>query len=254
MNNISALVFDLDGTIYRGNNAIKGARETIDALIDLNYQIFYLTNNSAKTRKQIVKKLKKLDFRAKPENIYCSSYALSTYLTDKKVASVYLIGTDDLKDDLLNHNIKVKNSSRVSAVVVGFNPLFNYDNLSIALEAINQGAKLIVANMDPSFPVENNKRLPGCGAIVGAIVSTTLHNPDFIVGKPNTYMLNLLCKDHDLSPKKICIVGDSPESDIKMANNFQCESMLFDPKNIYQKFLGNKIKNHHEIISLINKK
>ncbi len=254
MNNISALAFDLDGTLYYGDSAIEGARETIDALINLNYQIFYFTNNSAKMREQIVNKLNRLGFQAKPQNTYCASYAISAYLLEKKLTTIYLIGTDDLKDELSACKIKIKNSSRVSAVVVGLDPSFDYGKISKALEAINKGAKLIVANTDPSYPIENNRRLPGCGAMVGAIVGATFHAPDFTVGKPNTYMLELLCKEHKLSPAEICIVGDSPESDIKMADNLKCESILFDPKDTFPTFSGDKVKRHLEIILLINKK
>ena len=254
MNNISALAFDLDGTVYNGNSAIEGAIETIDALINLKYQIFYFTNNSAKTRKQIVGKLDRLGFPVKPQNTYCVSHAIYAYLTEKKFTSIYLIGTNDLKDDLIAHNIKVESSSLVSAVVVGLDPYFNYSKISIALEAINNGAKLIVANADSSYPIENNRRLPACGAMVGAIVGATFHAPDFTVGKPNTYMLELLCKEHKLSPAEICIVGDSPESDIKMATNLKCQSILFDPQDTFPKFSGDKVKSHHEIILLINKK
>jgi len=254
MNNVSALAFDLDGTVYHGNSAIEGAKAAIDALIDLNYQIFYFTNNSAKTREQIVNKLDRLGFQAKPQNTYCASYAILAYLLEKNLKTIYLIGTDDLRDDLTAHNIKVENSSQVSAVVVGLDQFFDYSKISIALEAINNGAKLIVANVDPSYPIENNRRLPGCGAMVGAIVGATFHAPDFTVGKPNTYMLELLCKEQKLSPAEICVVGDSPESDIKMATNLKCESILFDPMNTFPAFSGNKIKRHHEIILLINKK
>jgi HAD superfamily hydrolase (TIGR01450 family) len=254
MNNISALAFDLDGTVYHGNSAIEGARETINVLINLNYQIFYFTNNSAKTREQIVDKLSRLGFPVKPQNVYCVSRAMSAYLIEKEITPIYLIGTDDLKDELSARKIKIKNSSRVSAVVVGLDPSFDYSKISIALEAINNGAKLIVANADSSYPIENNRRLPACGAMVGAIVGATFHAPDFTVGKPNTYMLELLCKEHKLSPAEICIVGDSPESDIKMATNLKCQSILFDPQDTFPKFSGDKVKSHHEIILLINKK
>lgn len=253
MNNISALAFDLDGTVYHGDGAIDGSIGAINDLMNLNYQIFYFTNNSAKTREQIVGKLNRLGFPVKPQNTYSVSRAIAAYLIENKLKSVYLIGTDNLKGDLIAHNIKVHDSLQVSAVVVGLDPEFNYSKISIALEAIRTGAKLIVANSDPSYPVENNRRLPGCGAMVGAIVGATFHVPDFVVGKPNTYMLELLCKEHKLSPEEICIVGDSPESDIKMANNFKCRSILFDPSDMFPAFAGDKVKKHGEIIPLINK-
>lgn len=251
---IKGIAFDLDGTLYYGDKAIEGAVDTVVTLTNLNYQIFYFTNNSAKTRQQIIDKLNRLGFPAKPQNTYCASYAISAYLLEKKLMTIYLIGTNDLKSELSAHKIKIKNSSQASAVVVGFDSSFDYSKISIALEAINKGAKLIVANIDPSYPIENNRRLPGCGAMVGAIVGATCHTPDFIVGKPNTYMLELLCKEHNLSPAEICIAGDSPESDIKMANNFGCQSILFDPENAFPKFSGNKVKALHEILLVINKK
>lgn len=254
MNNISALAFDLDGTVYNGNTAIKGARDAVASLADLNYKIFYFTNNSAKTRQQIVNKLNRLGFPAKPQNTYCTSDAILTYLLERKLKSVYLIGSEDLKNELLARNIRIKKSSRVSAVAVGLDASFDYSKIIIALEAINNGAKLVVANTDPSYPIANNRRLPGCGAMVGAIVGATSHAPDFIIGKPNTYMLELLCRDHNILPAEICIVGDSPHSDIKMAGNFNCRSILFDPRNRFKKFSGNKVKSHREIILLINKK
>lgn len=254
MNKIRALALDLDGTVYRGNSAVEGARDAISTLINLNYQVFYFTNNSGKNRQQIVNKLNRLGFPAKPQNTYTTSYAISKYLLQKKLKNIYVIGTYGLKRELLSCGIKIKDSSTVCAVVVGLDPYFDYDKITMALEAINNGAKLIVANSDPSYPVEGNRRLPGCGAMVAAITAATLHEPDFSVGKPNTYMLDLLCKEHKLSPKEICIVGDSPESDMKMANNLKCTSILFDPKNMFRSFSGNKVKGHSEIISLINQK
>ncbi|MEK7596158.1 MAG: HAD hydrolase-like protein, partial [Patescibacteria group bacterium] len=101
--------------------------------------------------------------------------------------------------------------------------------------------------------VENNCRLVGCGAMVAAIVAATGRTPDFHVGKPNTYMLALLCREHGLTPEEICVVGDMPESDIQMAVNFGCQSILFDPGNIFPEFTGRKAEKFKQIISLIKK-
>lgn len=254
MNNISALAFDLDGTLYNGRNVIEEAVDTIAALEDLKYKIFYFTNNSTKTRQQLVDKLNRLGFAARLQNTYSASYAILEYLLEKRFKNIYLIGSRDLRDELSEHNIKISNSSRVSAVIVGLDASFDYGKIAVALEAIDKGAKLIVANLDSSYPVENNRRLPGCGAMVGAITAATSHLPDFTAGKPNTYMLELLCREHKLSAAEICIVGDSLESDIKMARNLKCPSILFDPKNKFPEFCGKRIRRHREIISLIHKK
>lgn len=233
---IRGVVFDLDGTLYCGDKAVDGAVDTVYTLLNAGLKIFYLTNNSGKSRLPIVGKLKDLGFPAKRENTYCASYAVAKYLAEKQFSPVYLIGTDGLLCELLEHCVWVEDSSAVAAVAVGLDPDFKYEKISVALEAIARGAKLVVANLDPCYPAGNDKILPGCGAMVGAIVSATGHKPDFIVGKPNIYMLELLCQEHGLEPTEICVVGDVPESDMQMAANFGCRGILFDPCNVFPEF------------------
>jgi 4-nitrophenyl phosphatase len=254
MTNIKAFAFDLDGTIYNGDRPVEGAREMISGLRERNYGIFYFTNNSAKSRGEIVDKLNRMGFRASLKDTYCTSWAVSNYLAEKKIRDVYLIGSKSLKNELLSRRIKIKSRLPVSAVVVGLDHSFNYGKIATALEAIRRGARFIAANVDPSYPSGNNVRLPGCGAMVGAIAGATGHWPDFNAGKPNSYMLKLLCREHNFSPKKICIVGDSPESDIAMAESLNCPSLLFDPKNDFPGFSGRKVKKHREISVLFAKK
>lgn len=249
---IKAIVFDLDGTIYFGENVTDGALDII-ATLGKNHQIFYLTNNSGKRRQEIVDKLNKMGFMATAQNTYCGAHAISTYLAENKITPVYLIGTGGLASDIASCGIRIENSPDVSAVVVGIDQFFSYEKIAIALDAINRGAKLIVANTDSSYPVENNRKMPACGAIVGAIVGATGHVPDFHVGKPNTYMLELICKEHGFSATDICVVGDSVESDIAMAIKFNCQNILFDPEGTFSDFQGRKAEKFHEIISLIRK-
>lgn len=251
---IKGVVFDLDGTLYYGDKAVDGAIDTVYALLNAGLKVFYLTNNSGKARQQIVEKLNGLGFPAKLQNTYCCSYATSVYLAEEQITPVYLIGTDGLKSELESRNIRVEDSSDVRAVVVGLDPFFDYGKITRAMEAISNGAKLIIANADPSYPIGGNRRLPGCGAMVGAIVGATGHNPDFIVGKPNTYMLELLCKEHNLTPAEICVLGDVTESDMEMARRFGCQGVLFDPLNAFPEFSGSRVKELPEIITLLSKK
>lgn len=248
---VNTIVFDLDGTLYLGGRVVEGAVDTINALKEQGYQIFYLTNNSGKARQQIMHKLNEFGLPATKGNTYCTSYGIALYLTEKKIGPVYVVGTDDLKNELMVNGIIVEDNSAVAGVVVGIDPLFNYQKIAMALEAVDKGAQLIVANVDPSYPIEDNRRLPGCGAMVAAIVNAAGHDPDFHVGKPNTYMLELLCKEHGLSSESICVVGDMPESDIKMANDFNCQGILFDPNDTFPDFTDTKARKLSEIISLL---
>jgi ribonucleotide monophosphatase NagD (HAD superfamily) len=49
-----------------------------------------------------------------------------------------------------------------------------------------------VANREATFPVEDGRVMPGCGAIVAAIESASGRKPDLVVGKPRTTLLQML--------------------------------------------------------------
>lgn len=252
---IKGIVFDLDGTLYFGEKVAEGAVDVVNTLVRRDYKVFYLTNNSGKTHRQIIEKLNRLGFlNAYVGNTYCGSYAIASYLVANDITSVYVIGTEGLVNDLVSSGIWVDNSFRVSAVVVGLDPFFSYEKIVMALKAIDNGAKLIVANTDSSYPVGNGFRLPGCGAMVAAIVAVTGRAPDFHVGKPNAFMLDLICRDHGLSAGDICMIGDMPESDIAAADVFGCQSILFDLKNEFSKYSGNRVRKLCEIIPFLNGK
>jgi len=249
---IKVIAFDLDGTLYLGNEAVEGAVETLAALEKSGLDIVYFTNNSAKTNRQIEIKLCSLGFNATERNTYTASYACSRYLEREGIDEVYLIGSDDFGNDLKHRGIKIVEPEQARAVVVGLDLGLTYERIAGALHAIRKGARLVVANLDASYPIECGQRLPGCGAMVGAVVGATGHEPDFIAGKPNTYMLELLCTDLGVGPDEICVVGDSIESDIEMAKRFRCTSILYDRENEHAGYSGERVSFLKEIVNLIN--
>lgn len=250
---IKAFVFDLDGVIWLGEKVVENALETVTVLKNLGYSVFYMTNNSSRKRQEVIQKLKGLGFESDTRNTYCSSHALAVYLAERKISPVYVMGSTGLISDLIYSGIECSVTELASAVVIGLDVSISYEKITIAFQAIKNGARLIVANMDPYYPASDGRMLPGCGAMVGAIVGASGHQPDFIVGKPSAYMLQLLCREHGLSSEEICVVGDVLESDMAMTENFGCLGVLFDPNDVYRNFSGIKIKNLRELISLLGK-
>ena len=56
IDNISAVLFDLDGTVYYGSKIIPGANAAISYFRNSGKSIFFTTNNSTRTREQILLK------------------------------------------------------------------------------------------------------------------------------------------------------------------------------------------------------
>jgi ribonucleotide monophosphatase NagD (HAD superfamily) len=86
--------------------------------------------------------------------------------------------------------------------------------------------------------------------MVWAIIGATGRKPDFIVGKPNPYMLVIICEANGLLPENICVVGDVPESDMRMASSFGTLGILFDPENRFPDF-PTRVRELPELLSFL---
>jgi len=238
MNKINSVAFDLDGTIYLGNKLINGASEVINYLTKKGYIIFYFTNNSSKNKLQLAEKLEKFGLSVTPDKVYCSLDATPIFLNIKNYKTVFCCGSQELTNALRENSFFVfhENNPEISydAVVIGMNIKFSYEiiaNASLVLQN-NPQCKIIACNLDASYPVENGYRMPGCGPIVKAIEVASGRKVDYIVGKPDTFMINLIIQEHRLSKDAICIVGDSEESDIAMAEKANIKSFLLGGNTI----------------------
>ncbi|HNZ28854.1 MAG TPA: HAD-IIA family hydrolase [Candidatus Goldiibacteriota bacterium] len=220
LKNIKAIAFDLDGTIYIGNSLVPGAAELIDYLKNKGVHVFYFTNNSTKTRNQIFKKLHEFGLFVEINEVYSSAYAAGLYLKENGYNTVYCCGSEGLRTEIEANGTKCVNdgSKKIKAVVVGLDNSFDYKKMTIGLNLLrNKECKFIVCNKDRTYPVEGDVLMPGCGPIVASLENASGRTPDVIIGKPETYMLDLLCRDWKLKPEQVLVVGDTYDSDIEMA-------------------------------------
>lgn len=234
LTSIQAMAIDLDGVVYRGDLAIPGAAGVIRHLRKLRKKIYFITNNSGKSRKSIQHKLRALSIPAKRDEIITSAYATGKLLKslEKTVGESFLkvrvIGSDELKSELREFGIAVEednNGSRPDFLVVGFDQEFSYKKICLALDVLSAGAKFVACNRDRTFPVENGIR-PGCGSMVASIEWAIGRKPDYVVGKPNTYFLEMIVSENEIKADQILVVGDMAESDIAMAVAYGSPSVL----------------------------
>lgn len=246
---VRAVVFDLDGTIYCGSTPVDGAATLLEQLHRKGFQIFFCTNNSTKTRQDISAKLNAMNMPASPEIIYSASYAAGHYLKQNYYTNVYCFGTDGLHDELKSFGISMASSpEEASVVLIGLDTNINYERISRLLPLRNKACSLVACNRDKFFPSDNGIMQLGCGFIVSLVEEVLERKVDYIVGKPNTYMLDMLTDEHELTMDEIVIVGDSLESDIAMAQAAGCRSVYLssqqDASGAFQ------VKSLHELGSL----
>ncbi len=228
LNNVRAVVLDLDGTICLGNQLIPGANDLITLLHKQNKEIFFVTNSSTITRDSVYKKLINLGVQHVELNkVMNSTYAMAEYLMTNNYTQVYCTGTNQFIDEIYNMGIDT-NSNVPEAIVIGYDPEFNFKKLEGAIKVYRPDCKIFAVNMDRTFPRDNGIITPGAGVIVAAFEHAVNRKIDLIVGKPSSLMLDLVLKDFIFKPEEILVVGDVYETDIIMASRYGALSVLID--------------------------
>lgn len=222
-------ILDLDGVLYRGSEPITDAVQTVLRLQSSGKPVFYLTNNSGLTREQYVERLRAMGIPSETSYFMTSAWAATQYvLSQYGKARVFVVGEPGLQSELRNAGIQtIENPDEqpVDCVIVGIDRSFSYERLRQAQWAILDGAAFIATNRDSTYPAENNRLLPGAGTIVAAIQTATGVEP-FVVGKPNTWMLELLLQRGEYSAQDALLVGDRLDTDIAIAKRLSMPSAL----------------------------
>lgn len=217
--------FDLDGTLYLGEEAIAGAVDLVAGLRG-DYRIAFFTNNSSKTDRQVREKLERLGFEPRPEEVYTSASAAARYLKTEGIDEVFVVGADGLRREIEKAGVSEAGEGRAQNLVVGIDPDFSYRKIAAALAVLLRGGRFVACNEDARFPVGGGAWLPGCGAMVGAIAAASGRRPDFVAGKPNTHLLAIIAGAFGVEAGEIVVVGDSYESDIAMALGYGSKAVL----------------------------
>jgi len=213
------LIFDLDGVIYRGNQATPYAVETLAWLRQHGRRIFWCTNNSSRSRRFFAEKILGLGIEAQAEEVMTSAYCCALWFQAQQPPRpvVFVVGEQGLCQELEAVGARVVRKAdwgdqHIDYVVAGIDRGVTYDDLSHAHQAICAGAHFIATNRDSTFPVEQGT-IPGAGAIVAAIATSTGMQP-LLIGKPEpTIIQQILARSSTLADRAL-VIGDRLDTDI----------------------------------------
>ena len=261
LSEIDGVIFDCDGVLWHEDTLIGGAAETIAKLHSHNKKILFCSNNSSKSRAEYINKINELQLCPRDMNVdesifYCSSYAAAHYLTTQtkfnKASDIVLtIGGSGIANELKLHNvpyietrlllgdshiqkqklIDLKLDSNIRAVIAGIDDKFTYSKCCYASTALLQHGDnhdtqtlFISTNQDRTLPTAGNL-LPGGGSVI-AMISTASSRIPINVGKPESYMLDLIVQQHQLNKSRILMVGDRLDTDILFGNHGGIRTLL----------------------------
>ena len=220
-------LFDLDGTVYRGERLLPGADAVIAALRAEGRRVGFLSNKPIQTREDYARKLTRLGVPADARDVVNSSLVLARHLQRLDPgAPLFVIGEPPLVAELSAHGFEVRGDHRVRWVVIAFDRTFDYAKLDIALQAVSRrGARLIATNPDRTCPVEGGE-IPDCAGMTAAVEAVTGKTVEVVVGKPSPIILEVALARLGVPAAESVIVGDRIETDIVMGKRLGLATVL----------------------------
>ncbi|RXZ51672.1 HAD-IIA family hydrolase [Agromyces binzhouensis] len=222
----SAYLFDLDGTVYLGDQLLPGAAELITALRAARARIVFLSNNPTRDPEMYLAKLRGLGLQVELGDIVNTVVSTVAWLTaNHPDATVFPIAEPPLVRALEAAGIRISDDpAEIDIVIASYDREFDYRKLQVAFDAIwhHRRAFLITTNPDRYCPFPGGHGEPDAAAIVAAIEAATGVTCRVNAGKPDRVMIDAL----GIDLADAVMVGDRLATDVRMAVNAGIDSAL----------------------------
>lgn len=217
-------LIDMDGVLVKGNIPIPGANEFIEKLKETNRKFLVLTNNPKYTPTDLSHRLKIIGLNIPPENIFTSAMAVGMFLKiQKPKGTAFVLGESGLISAVHDAGYIITEYNP-DYVILGETSNYNFEQITLAIRLIKNGAKFIATNPDPLGPTESGF-VPACGAMAALIERATGIAP-FFIGKPNPFMMRSAMNYLGVHSENTVIVGDRMDTDIVAGVQTGIETIL----------------------------
>ena len=220
-------IFDLDGTIYRGEHLIPNADEVVNQLKLLNKKIVFVSNKTTGTAKDYYLLLKNWGLNVEENEIINSTIVASSYLRKNfNSEAFFAIGEDSFINEIEKSSLKYSTiPEEINIILVTLDRTLNYKKLEIAARALENGARFFAANIDDTCPVDDGEVIDA-GSTISALQKRTHRKLELHFGKPSEFMFNEIKNRLQFIPSKTLLIGDRLETDIRMGNEFGIDTVL----------------------------
>lgn len=213
--NTACFLFDLDGTVYLGDELLPGARELLAYLDENSRPYYFLTNNSSRSRADYSRKLAGYGLIASEEKIFSSGMATAIYLKKRKPgARIYLVGTPSLEEEFRAYGFELVENDP-DYLVLGFDTTLTYQKIRVLVDFVVEGRPYIATHPDINCPTPGGF-IPDIGAMMALIKTSTGRDADVIVGKPHAPMVEAIVEQTGFEPEHLTMVGDRLYTDIAL--------------------------------------
>jgi glycerol 3-phosphatase-2 len=209
------VLLDLDGCVWVGDQCTPGTPEALSELRTAGKRLAFLTNDSARSPEEYVRKLWSLGLKASLEEVVTVGAAIQHLLSGRRPGlTAYVIGSPAVHRHVSEAGLRIVNGTEHEAdadvVVIAGHDDLHFTELRAATQAVLSGAEMVAAGRDRTYPMSDGP-WPGTGAVVAAIEYATGQTARS-VGKPDPQMFRTALDR--LGPGRALVIGDRVESDL----------------------------------------
>ena len=138
LEDVRALLIDLDGVLYVEDEPIAGAAQAVRQLRERGLPLRFVTNTTAHSRDRTLKKLARLGLRVDSGELVTPAALAVRHCHERGHQRVALIMNDEVKRDFKELQ---ETTGRADAVIIGdLGSAFGYDMLNHAFRQVTDGA------------------------------------------------------------------------------------------------------------------
>lgn len=221
-------IVDLDGTVYRGDTAIPGARDGIECLREQGLDLLFCSNNSTRSPEAYVDHLRDFGIEATVDTICSAGMVTVDYLREHHSTDrVFLVGSRGLREQLRDADIELTDSpAETDVLVASWTDGFDYGDMTDALHAVDEETAFLGTNRDRTLPQADGSVLPGSGSIIFALAATVGREPDALLGKPSERMAEAALDRLGIPAEECLLVGDRLDTDLAMGTRTGMTTVL----------------------------
>jgi HAD superfamily hydrolase (TIGR01458 family) len=210
LEDIGAVLLDLDGVLYVEGEPLPGAQEAVGTLREAGTGLRFVTNTTARSRPQTLEKLHALGFELNEEELVTPAALARRHCAEAGHETVALIMNENVKADFEGLEEADEN---VDAVIMGdLGEQFGFQILNRAFRLVMDGAELVALQKNRFWLTADGLSLDA-GPFVAAVEFAT-GNEAFVVGKPSEGFFDTVLSDLGAEPRSVAMVGDDVETDI----------------------------------------
>ena len=186
LDEIRCYIFDIDGTLIRGNSPLPYATEVIRQLQKMKIDFVILSNNSSYSTFENKERLEEvLNVKLSLKNFYTSIQATADFLIKANLTQCYIIGTPSMISEFEEKGVSFSDKDP-QAVVLGFDKTLTYKKIESAALYLQREECIpfIATHPDDTCPIDEG-RIPDVGSFLKMFKQATGRKPEKIIGKPN---------------------------------------------------------------------